>query len=89
MEEIKANIPANADEYKTGNGEGVFVKIDGEALAAYNENKTGAGYTGIINNDSWNYPGLTHGETVPLELRGENRPVIPLQWLIDNYKPAE
>lgn len=87
MKEVKANIPANAAEYERGNGEGVFVAIDGETLEAYNENKTGGEYIGSLDNDSWNYPGLTHGTTIPLEMRGENRPVVPLQWLIENYGP--
>lgn len=83
--EIKANIPADRTEYENGNGEGVFVIIDGEALEAYESDATGGGYTGILDNDSFNYSDLTHGAIVPLEMRGANRPVIPLEWLKSNF----
>ena len=84
--EIKANLPASEKEYKDGNGEGVYVILEGEALDAYNEDRTGGHYKGILDNDSWTYKGLTHGAIVPLEMRGTNRPVVPLDWLQANFE---
>lgn len=88
LEYIKANLPANAAEYEAGNGEGVFVLVDAATKEAHDADATGAGYTGILDNDSFYYRGLDHGVQIPLEMRGVNRPVVPLEWLIENYGPA-
>lgn len=86
MEHIKANLPANAADYETGNGEGVFILVDAATKEAHDSDATGAGYTGILDNDSFYYKGLLHGVIVPLEMRGVNRPVVPFEWLITNYE---
>ena len=88
MEYIKANLPANEESYKTGNGEGVFVLVDDQTKKAYDDDKTGSGYSGILDNDSLYFKGLKHGEVIPLEMRGELRPVVPYTWLKEHYGEA-
>ena len=85
LEHIKANLPANQTSYEEGSGEGVFILVTPEVKAAYDNNETGGNYEGILDNDSMYYPELKHGARIPLEMRGNNRPVCPLNWLLDNY----
>lgn len=90
MNHIKVNIPVNETDYKNGNGEGVWVLVDGFTEEDYNNDEAGTGrdgipYEGILDNDSIYYPGLTHGTVVPLELRGGGRPVVQFDWLDANY----
>lgn len=89
LEYIKANLPPTEGDYITGNGEGVFILVDAATKEAHDADTTGAGYTGILDNDSIYYKGLRHGEAVPLEMRGENRPIVPFEWLLKNYGPAD
>ena len=89
MEYIKANLPATEEEYQAGNGEGVFVLVDERTKKAHDTNATGGSYEGVLDNDSFTYKGLEHGAKIPLEMRGEYRPVIPLKWLEEHYKKAE
>ena len=86
MEYIKGNLPANAADYKTGNGEGVFILVDAATKEAHDADTTGGGYFGILDNDSIYYKDLDHGARVPLEMRGVNRPVVPFEWLINHYE---
>lgn len=72
---IKINLPLTERDYLSGNGEGVWVKIDPATRRDYDENKVGPGYFGILDNDSLYYPGLGPGEMIPFEMRGEHRPV--------------
>lgn len=89
LEYIKANLPPSEGDYITGNGEGVFILVDELTKEAHDADATGAGYTGILDNDSIYYKGLKHGEAVPLEMRGNMRPVVPFEWLLENYGPAD
>ena len=52
---------------------------------AYDTDEEGTSYTAILDNDSVYYPALIHGTEIPIEMRGENRPVVPYNWLINNY----
>ena len=74
-EHIKVNLPLTEQDYLAGNGEGVWVLVDPETKKAHNTDATGRGYVGILDNDSFCYPGLNHGELLPFEMRGEHRPV--------------
>lgn len=78
---IKANLPSTEAEYVEGNGEGCFFLIDDKAKKAYDTDEEGTVYEGILDNDSMYYPGLLHGTKVPLEMRGELRPVVPISFL--------
>lgn len=73
---IKVNIPLTEQDYISGNGEGVWVEVDEATRLAYDQNAVGAGYKGILANDSFYYPGLMCGEEIPFEMRGELRPVV-------------
>lgn len=89
---IKVNLPATEQGYKNGEGEGCFFLVDDETKAAYdrNEQPTGMQYMGTIDNDSLYYPTLKHGDRLPIELRGEQRPVVPYDYLLQRYgKPDE
>lgn len=89
LEYIKANLPPTEGDYITGNGEGVFILVDAATKEAHDSDATGAGYSGILDNDSIYYKGLRHGEIVLLEMRGETRPVVPYEWLLEHYGPAD
>ena len=72
---IKVNLPLTEQEYCSGNGEGVWVRVSDETRQAYDANVSGGGYTGVLSNDSVYYPGLMCGTVISFELRGEYRPV--------------
>ncbi len=74
-EYIQVNLPLTEQDYASGNGEGVWVLVDPETKKAYDQDITGKGYIGILDNDSCYYPGLNAGELLPFEMRGEYRPV--------------
>lgn len=75
-EYIKVNFPLTETDYQAGNGEGMWVKVDPETKAAYDADVSGGRYVGILDNDSIYFPGLTHGECIPFEMRGIYRPVV-------------
>ena len=72
---IRVNLPLTEQDYLSGNGEGVWVKVDESTRAAYDANLTGPGYCGVLDNDSLYYPRLACGAPIPFELRGQLRPV--------------
>lgn len=74
-EYIKVNFPLTAEDFASGNGEGMWVRVDPETKAAYDADATGGPYAGILANDSIYYPGLNCGEAVRFEMRGQYRPV--------------
>lgn len=86
MNHIKVNLPSTEQDYISGNGEGVFVIVSDEVKAAHDSDENGSSYTGILDNDSLYYIGLDHGTTVPFEMRGEFRPVVPFSWLTEHYE---
>lgn len=81
---IKINLPSTEKDYEIGNGEGCWFTVSEEVLKAYNENST-LKTTGKLENDSFYYQGLLCGQECPIELRGNKRPVVPLEWLNKNY----
>lgn len=82
MKSIKVNLPEDFEDYESGNGEGCWAQIDGEAIEAY-ENDERGNYTATLDNDSYSW-NVKHGTQVPIELRGEYRPVVPIAWLRAN-----
>lgn len=78
--EVKVNLPADRQGYERGNGEGCWAVIKGDAVMAYEGDELG-NYTATLENDSVYYPGLGVGDVVPIEMRGEFRPVVPYEWL--------
>ena len=78
---IKVNIPPDREWYERGNGEGCFFIVDDRTKEAYDRDETGGGFVGILDNDSLYYPGLMHGEQLPIEMRGKKRPVVPIDAL--------
>lgn len=72
---IMVNFPLTAEDFASGNGEGVWVKVDAETKAVYDADASGGQYVGVLDNDSFYYPGLNHGALIPFEMRGEYRPV--------------
>lgn len=91
-EYVKVNFPLTAENFAAGNGEGMWVLVDKETKAAYDADKTGGVYTGILDNDSIYFPGLNAGAEVRFEMRGESRPVALFEGFLENRKrltPAE
>lgn len=78
---IKVNLPDSRKSYGYGNGEGVWVLVDAETKAAHDADVEGGLYRGTLDNDSLYWPGLSHGDEVVFEMRGENRPVVSYDWL--------
>ena len=78
---IKVNLPESEEDYRRGSGEGVWAVIDDATLEAYNREDFSEGYTAIVDNDSFSWPGLEHGQVAPIEMRGDKRPVVPYNWL--------
>ncbi len=86
MNHIKVNFPNTPEGYNDGYGEGMWVLVDDEAKAAHDSDETGGEYWGILDNDSIYWRGLYHGERVPLEMRGDKRPVCPFEWLKERFE---
>ena len=82
-EYIKVNLPLTERDYSAGNGEGVWVLVDPKTKEAHDRDAAGAGYAGILCNDSCYYPGLKAGEMLPFEMRGENRPVADFYGFLE------
>lgn len=72
---VKVNLPENKNKFVKGLGEGVWVIVDEATMVAYNSNTQGGIYTGILDNDSLNYPDLKCGCLIRFEMRGMNRAV--------------
>lgn len=72
---IKVNLPPTEENYRAGNGEGVWVLVDPDTKRDYDLDVAGGKYIGKLDNDSIYYPGLNAGELVPFEMRGPSRPV--------------
>lgn len=85
---IKGILPPNPDSYQYGSGESVFFIVNDETRAAYDarEPKTDRLYYGILDNNSMYYLGLNKGERLPLEMRGEFKPVVPLDYLKEHWQ---
>lgn len=85
---IKCNLPPDPVSYEHGAGEGCFFIVDDETKAAYDadEEKSDRLYCGILDNDSFYYLGLYHGERLPLEMRGKMRPVVPIKYLQEHFE---
>ena len=81
LEEIKVNLPVSYQDYLDGNGEGVWMQVGPEAKKAYDTDESGTLYTGYLDNDCLYYPELKPGDLLPIEMRGENRPVVPYAFL--------
>ena len=84
-EYIKVNLPPNEEWEKQSGGEGCFVLVTPEVKKAYDEDESGTNYTGILDNDSLYFPGLMHGTIIPFEMRGEKRPIVKFNWLLEHY----
>ena len=86
---IKVNLSVDQGSYEHSAGEGVWVIVTPEVKEAYDNDEAGTTYTGILDNDSWYYKGLIHGEVIPFEMRGEFRPVVPYSWLQERFELNE
>ena len=86
---IKVNVPDTHEHYISGNGEGCWAECDKAAQAAYDNDESGTVYNVFLANDSIYYPGLMCGAIVPIEMRGEYRPVVPFEWLSARSWEAE
>ena len=78
---IKANLPESPAAYEQGTGEGCFFLVPPEAKKAYDTNEEGTIYEGVLDNVSVYFPGILPGDLLPLEMRGDFRPVVPYDYL--------
>lgn len=78
---IKVNVPLTEEDYLHGNGEGMWAIVDDETKKAYDEDVISGTYEATLDNDSLYWAGLEHGQVVPIEMRGEYKPVVPYNWL--------
>ena len=81
MNRIKANLPLNEQAYRDGTGEGVWFIVNDKTKAAHDADASGARYYGILMHNSVYYPEFKPGELLPLEMRGDKRPVVPYEAL--------
>ena len=88
MVNIKVNLPASLDDWKTASGEGVWVLVEQDAKDAYDSDEVGTVYEAIMDNDSVYFPGLCAGDKVPIEMRGSWRPTVPYSWLLQKFGPG-
>jgi len=87
---IKAILPTSGENERDSFGESVFVIVKPDAKTAYDNDEIGTTCTGILDNDSFDYPGLRHGTQIPLIMNGTKKPFVPYKWLFENYgKPQE
>jgi hypothetical protein len=82
---IKVNLPDSAESYKSGHGEGVWAVVDDQTFVKHSNNENGISFAMILN-DSLYYPGIDIGFVVPIELRGDKRPVVPYDELLFLYE---
>lgn len=85
---FKVNLPNSQDSYESGNGEGVWAYTDAESYEKWKNDEQDAIIYVKILNDSVYYNGLEYGDLVPVELRGEYRPVAIYEELISKYGPC-
>ena len=83
---IKVNFPLTAEDFASGNGEGMFVLVDQKTKNAYDKDISGGRWVGILDNDSIYFPGLKAGAIVQFEMRGENRPVAIFKGCLNKMK---
>lgn len=82
---FKVNLPSSKENYVSGNGEGVWACTDLISYKKYQEDKNeGIIYVKILN-DSVYYNGLNCEDLIPVELRGEKRPVAIYEELLSKY----
>ena len=84
-EYIKVNLPESEEDYLIGTGEGCWAIADKAAKRAYDEDADSGEYSVTLDNDSICWEGLIHGTVVPIEMRGDKRPVVPYNWLFARF----
>jgi len=74
---IKVNLPPTIEEFRSGNGEGIWaVPVDSGALSkARSDESVGEQIEVYALNDSVYYPGVVWGSRVVCVTRGDCRPV--------------
>lgn len=82
---FKVNLPSCAEDYLNGNGEGVWCCIHPDLSEDDISNSDGVIFFVKILNDSLYYKDLNFGALIPVESRGNNRPVALLDELVAKY----
>ena len=82
---IKANLPYNHEADEENVGEGVWVIVDDEAKTAHDADDSSGTFDCVLDNASCYWRGLYPGEVMPLEMRGNLRPVVPFEWLEEHF----
>lgn len=84
-EYIKVNLPLTEQDFLSGNGEGVWMRVGRRTKQAYDADAVGGRYVGLLDNDSVYYPGLNAGAEIIFEMRGEFRPVAILEGALAEH----
>ncbi len=83
---VKVILPTSPQSYDDGIGEGIWAIVDDRAKTAYDLDATAAGFDCVLDNASCYWIGLYPGEVMPLEMRGDKRPVVPFDWLSERFE---
>ena len=85
MERIRVIVPESAEECARGDGEAVSACVCAAAKADCEAGARGRIYDAFLEKSPRGWPDLFAGALVPIELRGEGRPVVPFEWLQWRY----
>lgn len=86
---FKVNLPQTFDDYLSGNGEGMWACCSEKDQAKIDEDVAEGIIFVKLLNDSIYYPELEYGTIIPVELRGECRPVAIWDELDAKYSLDE
>jgi hypothetical protein len=82
---IRVNLPSDKEHFISGNGEGVFVRVEEDVERLYNEDYDGGFFKGTLGNDSCYYPALKNGDTIIFTMRGDKRSVCLYDGFLEHF----
>lgn len=85
---IRVSLPLSREGFETGEGEKVWVAIDGKTRNAWASEVEGGTYSGLLISDSVFYPDLRQGDAIFFELRRGERPVAFIDGFLERYRLA-
>ncbi|AUR92046.1 hypothetical protein NVP1188A_15 [Vibrio phage 1.188.A._10N.286.51.A6] len=79
---VKVNIPVQKSDLNRGNGEGMWaVILTDEDKAHYDADQSNKTIQVLLANDSIHWSSLRAGRIIQVNLNGESRPTLDVQWL--------
>jgi hypothetical protein len=86
---FKVLLPVSEEDFNEGGGESVWACADEDAYQKYKEDAESGIYFVRILNNSLYYPDLNCDSLIPVQLRGQNKPVALLRELNKLYGTAK